>query len=307
LLLEAIRAGVRECLFFPFEQAALRQSVARLREVANEEPQAPASVGRLYAFVPAKPGCGASTVAVNTALSLTRKKEAKVLLADLDLDHGTCQFLLKQRSSHCVFDALDRIAELDTVWSSITTPSGGLDVLGSTLAQERPPAEPARVRALIEFVRKLYGIVLVDTAGAIDAVTLEILKQAERIVLVCQSDLTSAFLAKEKLRLLRSFELEERVTVVLNRWRKGASLRISDFEAMLGLPVELTLADAPEEMHQAVLSGAGISPYTSLGRELSQFAQLFSKTTSGPAEKRIRKIDYFALVPARFSLTAAGK
>jgi pilus assembly protein CpaE len=258
--------------------------------------------------MPAKPGCGASTVAVNTALSLTRKKEAKVLLADLDLDHGTCQFLLKQRSGYCVFDALERVSELETFWSGITPPSGGLDVLGSAIARERAAIEPARVRGLIDFVRKLYDVVVMDTAGGIDAVTLEILKQAERIVLVCQSDLTSAFLAKEKLRLLRSYELEERVTVVLNRWRKGASLRIADFEAMLGLPVELTLPDAPEETHQAVLSGAGISPFTSLGREVSHLAQLFSKMTTGPAEKRRpRKIDYFALVPARFSLLAAEK
>jgi MinD-like ATPase involved in chromosome partitioning or flagellar assembly len=127
-------------------------------------------------------------VAVNTALSLTRKKEAKVLLADLDLDHGTCQFLLKQRSGYCVFDALERVSELETFWSGITPPSGGLDVLGSAIARERAAIEPARVRGLIDFVRKLYDVVVMDTAGAIDAVTLQA-GRADRIGLPVRSDL----------------------------------------------------------------------------------------------------------------------
>jgi len=308
VLLKAIHSGVRECLFFPFEETVFLQAVARLSDLAREEPPAPAAAGRLYAFVPAKPGCGASTVAVNTALNLARGKQGKVLLADLDLDNGTCHFLLKQQGNHCIFDALERVSELESLWATIVPHAGVLDVLGSAILRDRPLAEASRVRMLIDFVRRLYNVVLVDTSGALDAVTLEVLRQAERILLVCQPDLASAYLAKEKLRVLRSHELEERVSVILNRWRRGSSLRMVDFEAMLGVPVEQTLPDASPEVQKAVLSGAGVNPFSPLGRELLQLIHLFSDAIpTGVETQRSRQIEHFAVVPARYALLPAHK
>jgi len=66
LMLEAMRAGVTECVPEPFSNTDLEAAVARLVGARQ-----PATGGQVFAFVGAKGGVGTTTTAVNVATALS--------------------------------------------------------------------------------------------------------------------------------------------------------------------------------------------------------------------------------------------
>jgi Flp pilus assembly CpaE family ATPase len=72
LLLEMMRAGVREFLPAPFDPKAIREALRRIEESGGGTPQDAVLTDLVFCFLPAKAGVGASTVALNAAAALSR-------------------------------------------------------------------------------------------------------------------------------------------------------------------------------------------------------------------------------------------
>src|SRR6266487_242874 len=83
LMLEAMRAGVNECVTEPLSVSDLQVAIKRL--VGN---LAPAAQGDIFAVIGAKGGVGATTVAVNAATALARAEPGSTLLVDLNVACG---------------------------------------------------------------------------------------------------------------------------------------------------------------------------------------------------------------------------
>src|SRR5580704_7161546 len=102
-----------------------------LLQVANRALAAVGAAGELladlYAFVPAKPGSGTSTVATNAACMVSRLSEEPTLLLDFDIRLGVTTFLLKAEGTRTVLDALQMVDRLDRdMWSSMVSQIGNL-------------------------------------------------------------------------------------------------------------------------------------------------------------------------------------
>ncbi|MBV8820015.1 MAG: hypothetical protein JO022_16745, partial [Acidobacteriaceae bacterium] len=82
ILLNCLRLGASEFLYAPFEIGTQQEAVSRLRRIRNPEPSKPAQVATVVAFSNAKPGSGASTIAVQSAFALRKVTGQRVLLAD---------------------------------------------------------------------------------------------------------------------------------------------------------------------------------------------------------------------------------
>lgn len=86
----------------------------------------------LYAFVPAKPGCGASTLAAQATALAARLAKEPTLLLDFDIRLGVTSFLLKGEGTHTIVDALLQAEHLDRdVWSSLVSQLDNRHLLGS--------------------------------------------------------------------------------------------------------------------------------------------------------------------------------
>jgi hypothetical protein len=130
VLVKAMRAGVREVLAFPLSESTLADSLMRVAEILKLRPLSILSTDNLYCFLPAKPGLGASTLAVNASANLARISGQKTLLMDLDLNNGISSFLLRLENSNSIADALDHASELDgSLWTNLITTKGNLDIL----------------------------------------------------------------------------------------------------------------------------------------------------------------------------------
>ncbi|MFN9938163.1 MAG: hypothetical protein ACK56I_01705, partial [bacterium] len=66
-LLELMRVGIREFLAAPFQVDELIDAIGRISENLRRNPIASFESEYIYSFLPAKPGVGASTIAMNLA------------------------------------------------------------------------------------------------------------------------------------------------------------------------------------------------------------------------------------------------
>jgi len=273
LLQATMRAGVREFLTYPFERRPLLEALAAVKELVERKPATPGSTSQIFAFLPSKAGVGTSTIALNVSAAMARQPDTRVLLSDFDVNSGMLRFMLKLTNEYSVTDAVENSGRMDEhLWPQMVTALGKLDVLPAGRIDPSQRFETSQVRALIDFMRSNYQVVCFDLSGNLERYSTEIMQDCKRILLVCTPEIASLHLAREKLSYLKTFDLESRVSVVLNRTHKRAVFTPAQVEQILGLPVVKSFANDYRGAGTAMSNGSMIEPATDLGKSFHQFA-----------------------------------
>jgi pilus assembly protein CpaE len=272
-LVELLRAGVKDCLFLPFEQAETSAVINRVGQ-RQEQKTAPVTTGNIYSFLPSKPGAGASTVALNTAIALSRMENQHALLVDLDLNSGMLQFMLKlTQHDKSVKDAAEWALDMDeTVWPRLVATVRKLDVLpAGPLAPEFRLAG-TQVGYLAEFWRRMYSTICVDLSGDMELHSLEVMQESKQIFLVCTPEMPSLHLAKAKYTYLRMRDLGDRVKLIVNRQTKDMVFSTQQISELVGAPIHAVLSNEYSAVHKSLLDGKGLGPDTVLGKQVARSA-----------------------------------
>ncbi|MBZ5633462.1 MAG: AAA family ATPase [Acidobacteriia bacterium] len=279
-LREVMRAGVREVVSEPFELSALVESLRSVKALVEQKPPTYSTKGRIYSFLPAKAGSGATTLALNLSAALARVANTKVLLSDLDLSSGILRFLLKIRNEHAIMEVLEHMHELDeNLWEQLVTTVAKLDVLHSGPLNPNVHVEPAQVHDLAQFWLRNYDVVCVDLSGNLERYSLEILRDSQQVFLVCTPEVPSLHLTREKLAFLKNLELDGRVSVVLNRISKQSLLTPQQVQDVLGVPVMYSFINDYQVVNTATRAGEFVDPKSKLG---AQFADLAASLLNRP-------------------------
>jgi pilus assembly protein CpaE len=303
VLLELMRAGIREFLSPPFNRQTVLDLVARLTAVAEKKPPAVESTDMVFSFLPSKAGVGASTLALNTACALSRMPKTEVLLADFDMNCGMQRFMLKLDSAHSIVDAVEHASELDeNLWPQMVTSLGSLDVLHAGRMNPGFRAEPAQIRHLLEFARRNYRAICIDLSGNMEKYSIEIMHESKRIFLVCTPEVPSLHLAREKYQYLQGLDLGDRINILLNRTQKREVISPAQVESLLGVPVHMSFSNDYKGVHQALTDGRHVDPSSELGKQFTKLAQSLFDKPPAVAKAHRRLIEYFSLVPARYAL-----
>jgi pilus assembly protein CpaE len=288
-LLETMQAGIREFLSPPFEPAPLTEALKRVAELILQNPPAIETTDSVFAFLPAKAGSGATTIAVNTSLALSKITEKGVLLADLDLNSGLVGFmLLLTNSDHSIIDAAENSLDLDeNLWPKLVSSKDNLDVLPSGSMKPGFRIEAAQIRHILNYARRHYSAICVDLSGMMERYSVEILHEAKRVYLVTTPELPALHLAREKLSFLRSQDLAERVSILLNRSQKKGQISLEEMEKLFGMPVYMTFPNDYTGVHHALTAGKQVDASSPLGSRFRELAEAMSgKKTSPKAAKR---------------------
>jgi len=274
LLRAAMRVGVREFLTEPFVPQTLFEAFRAMKALAELKPTTSTSTNRVFAFLPAKPGVGTSTIALNVSAAIARLPDTQVLLADFDLSSGLIRFMLKLENEYSVTDALENAGRIDeSLWHKMISSVGNLNVLHSGCVNPGLRVETSQVRALIDFLRRNYQALCFDLSGNMERYALEIMQDCKRILLVCTPETSSLHLGREKLSYLESCGLDGRVSAVLNRSQKKGALSQEQAEEILGIPVNKCFPNDYVTVSKAVKEGSVIAPRTELGEAFMQFAK----------------------------------
>jgi pilus assembly protein CpaE len=232
-MLEAMRAGVKECLAEPLTAPALDESIRRL--VVGEHRE---RAGHLVAFVGAKGGVGTTTLAANTATAATKAAGTPALLVDLHVTRGDLAVFMGAEARFSVLDALENLHKVDESFLAglVEKSSSGVHVLASSPRTTHIDVPITAVRTLLDFAARRYRVTVVDVPRT-DAAALESLDSASTIVLVTTQELSSVRAAAATAAMLRQRYGSQRLKVVLNRNDKNSTVSSKDVARVIGEPI----------------------------------------------------------------------
>src|ERR1035438_4345893 len=190
LILRCLRTGALDFLIQPFTADQLEAALRKLARVQPSTEGAGKEPAKIFAVMPAKGACGATTVACNLAFQWRKHGARRILLADLDVLAGTLSFLLKIKSVYSFVDVLQHANELDMdLWNAMVTPVNGVDVL---LAPELIVDGMQELRdpsPILDYARHAYDIVVIDAGGVYGEWNLQQARLASEIILVTTNEL----------------------------------------------------------------------------------------------------------------------
>ncbi len=301
IIMRALRAGATEFLCVPFDIPTQNTVVARILRLRETEERSAPQRGKLVAFVGAKAGYGATTLAYNTAYALRGDGKRKVLLADFDLLGGTVSFALKLNHSYSLLDGIRHSDQLDTsLWNALTGNVGGLDVMPSPEKPETMTFEGHRVHELLEYARVIYEVVVVDLPSAYERISMATLGDADQIYIVSTPELPSLHMTRKCILTLEQMGFSrDRFRVVVNRVSRRDELTTQDMEKVFNFPLHCTFADDYTAVHRALTAGKPVPPNCDLGKQVRRFSEhvLGQELAGGQKKKPVSLLNLATLLP----------
>jgi pilus assembly protein CpaE len=294
LILEALRAGASEYLYPPLTDT-LRTALERLSGAcAKRGAGTSAGAGKIFGFLSARGGCGATTFAVHVATDVARQTKRPSLLADFDFDAGLLRFLMKSKSAYSVRDAIENLHRMDSsYWKAlVSTHANQIDLIAApdeVAARQTPGQE--QMTHLLRFIRSTYPLSIVDFGRSVSHAALDSLAELDALYLITTFDLTSLDHAKETIATLdeRGFG-HSRLKVLLNRAPERGMPEPAGIEDFLGVPCAGIFTSDFMALYDAYSEGRLLDNSTRLGRELHALADSVRARAMGEPEKTSQAI-----------------
>ena len=240
ILLQAIRAGVKEFIPQPIQEDELRQAFRRCKDRKREQkPKETMEGGKIINIIGGKGGVGTTTIAVNLASSLLDAgQEHSVALVDLNPQFGDVALFLDIAPTHTFGDITKNISRLDPTFlmSVLSRHSSGLYVLPSAnLIEEIGVLTAESAVKTLDLLRSTFDYVVVDSGHSLDDITIATLNMSSSVFIV--TSLTLPILRNTK-RFLDIFtdlgQQADATKVIVNRYQaKNVDVSLKDLENVL--------------------------------------------------------------------------
>ena len=209
-------------------RSALAKSLAQYMAGPRQPEPAPAPVaqaGAVYSIVPSRGGGGATTVAVNLAVSLaaslphggqTEAGQNRVLLLDLDIQFGNAGTYVDVEDNGALVDLLAGNADptADRVLAAVQKTEHGIDIITApTMFVPVTAMTPELAERMLDVLRAHYDHVVIDLPrAALDWVE-PLIKGSDRLVLVSDGSVPCIRQAKRLVDLFREMDVDLKIAL----------------------------------------------------------------------------------------------
>jgi pilus assembly protein CpaE len=200
----------------------------------TEQPNKPR--GKVIAVCSAKGGIGRTIITVNLAVALN-KKNIPVAILDGDFQFGDVALAMDLQNTFTIKDVIDGMANLDehSLAGYLASHESGVKVLP---APDRPEfadlVTKDAINKIIHLMRTMYQYVVVDTEAGLNESTINIIEQADQILVVTNLEMTALKNTKLLLETLQALGLREKSRVIINRANMESLLNAEDASKILG-------------------------------------------------------------------------
>ena len=249
LIIKAMRAGADEVLPLPVTVNALLKVCLKVSETRRVEMRSHAAAqGEVWTVYSPKGGVGVTTLVTNLAFAL-RQVQRDAALVDLDVFTGDLAVFMNVTPTYTLRDIAVDFRRLDSVFlqGTMTRHPSGLELLAAPAVM---PGEPAldlgreHVSAILDLLRSLHEVTVVDTPGVPSEATAAALTAANRIFLVTELTIPSLRGCLRTLDWFREegIEVPGRVEVIVNKYSgKPAEVPPAEAAKTLKLPIRTIL------------------------------------------------------------------
>lgn len=249
LMRSAMKAGVADVISSAEPAMEIAKSIreayeaadSRMRAAADESCQERAPGGRIVTVFSTKGGVGKTVLATNLGTALSKVLCVKTAIVDLDLQFGDVGIMLGLTPERTIADVVASIERLDKdlLAGHMTVHGSGLHAL---LAPVRPEdaenVTTVRIGRILDLLRTMYDIVVVDTAATIDDVVLTALDRSDAVFAVTMMDVASIKNTRISLQKLGQLGYDNGlVRLVLNRADSKVWLQPPEVERAVGSEV----------------------------------------------------------------------
>ena len=289
LILRCLRQGASEFMLQPFTLEQVAASLAKLAKTLPKDKIGPRNSGTVYAIMPAKGACGATTIATNLAFQWKRLGKKRVLLADLDPLGGTISFLLKVKCTYSFMDVMHRSSNLDTdLWKAMVATRDGVDILLAPEVLVEGVSDLKDATAIVNYARENYDVVLLDAGSVYGAWNLSQAQLADEVLLVSTNELPALQAAQRAMNYLDAGHVpRSKVRLIVNRYNSSVGLSRDVISTALNVEVYHMIQSDFEGVQRSLMEGKPLAAgsivgkgMVELGERLAGHKQVQKKSTS---------------------------
>jgi pilus assembly protein CpaE len=279
VLLEALRAGVKEFIPQPLKHDELEEAFGRFKERHKERKLATVKRGKLITIIGSKGSVGTTTIAVNVAVSLGQANPGRsVVLVDLNPQFGDAALFLDMQPAHTMGDVAKNITRLDeTFLTSILSkhPSGLYLLPSANAVEEIGLLTPEAVEKTLELLQTMFDYVVIDSGGSLADTTLATLNISQTIFLVCTLTLPILRNTKRLLDILAHLHYPTgNISIIVNRYEKRTEVSLNDMEEVLGRKASWMIPNDYSTTMNAINKGQPLSSIAGRAEVTKSFTKL---------------------------------
>jgi pilus assembly protein CpaE len=210
---DLIRNGISEYMVAPVSLGDIIAAISSIFVDPEAEP-----LGRTIAFVGAKGGVGASTIAHNIAWGVSTLFSSETILADLDLAFGTANIDFDQDPAQGIAEAVFAPDRLDDVFLDrlLTKCSEHLSLLAAPSLLDRAyDFDRMAFQPIVEILQRTAPVSVLDVPHSWNEWTRSLLADVDDIVIVAAPDLANLRNAKNLFDQLRKMRPNDKAAHLL--------------------------------------------------------------------------------------------
>jgi pilus assembly protein CpaE len=287
MVLRALRGAVDDYLDQTDLEAELMAALGRWRATLARQEEA----GKVIAVLAPSGGSGSSTLAVNLATVLAKQHQTAVLI-DLKLESGDLAALLDLKPTYTLADLCHNIARMDrTLFErSLTRHASGVHLLGAPRHYDDiARVTPEGVRQALALAKSSFPYVLVDLDHSFRPEQVEVLREADVVLLVIRLDFASLRNARRALEHVERLGVDrDRIRLVVNRYGQPKEVPYAKAEEALGMKIFHYVPDDPKSVNRANNNGVPVvteSPSTRVAKSVTKLAISVNGRPTEPAAR----------------------
>src|SRR6266446_882167 len=279
-IVASMRAGAGEYLDHSAGSAPLLEALTRFSSTRTRA-RGGAGKARIFTFLSAKGGAGATTAAVNTALALQQAYGDVVLIDFAPIGHAALH--LNLRPQFGVLDALQNLHRLDVslLDGLMTTTNEGLHLLAGPQQPYQTEPTPAELARLFDLLVNHYRFVIVDASSRLDPTTRLLSDLSNAVLVVAQTDVVTLWSASRIHAFLEEGTGRNRMRMILNRYKKIPGFSDEDIEKATSCKVLWKIPNNYQSIAPAIDKGvpAALQENTDIGRSFRSLATALAKAS----------------------------
>jgi pilus assembly protein CpaE len=221
--LSVMRMGASQIVGLPLNTEDFRTALDR---VATQFLCSPSNDSEVIAVAGVTGGCGATSLAINLGQEISHLWNKRCILVDLSLKLGAVASHLNIEPPHSINDLLCDVRKVDEslVRDVLFKIAENYELLaGPDRLIAAPGHSSADVVSLLELMKPLCDVILLDLPCTYDDLYFELLARASQIVLVGEQKVPSIRALKLVREMVGRDQTLEREHVVINRFDKTAT------------------------------------------------------------------------------------